>query len=884
MSTRVPLRRAAILAIALLTTAAASAATAASPARPAAPGGRDWVLPDQMAPGSVGRATAAASANPCPGCAQGTVSYTTFVTGETLTLHRFLGRYVEVLMPGWWRQRFTEAELAGLVESADRSYELLRDMVGREPSLPGDRLIVAFVPETCGFGCGTIGHGRTEIWDGTDGDTGERTTGWRDEARALAAQAIPHNVLMHEMTHNFDVFASYLWYHADSAHHWTDLVGIYGYVYGLIETQTPVGFGPIDRRLWHEQEASWLEYLEGAYGSDPSHSWAKCVRDEACDDVVPKEARAAVGMALVRQVGPQLLGDSLAFVDTKWGSTPPADDQGREELWLEAFAAGAGADLLDCLDEVSWLSSPGLASRMAAKGPPAAFCQDGDGDGASPFGGDCDDSDVLVKPGAAELPGNGRDDNCNDIVDEKVVNAGSAPAKLPSPPVSLNLQNQPADKLSTFNPPASGRLEARYCSPPGAYEGWIGILSPPWDVQAWSFQVAGGCSRSLVPTDTKPNWVFFFHSGARGGAVQVDLAAADPWPAPWGTLRVTQVDNRNVTLEAIVDDSSAWRFPGGKVRFEMSGFGRIGTAGLAGGRAKLEWTAPADLKAGSTLYAFAQPLSGDLPAGPGIRKVFAPIDVSPCVPGPNTACLLGGRFEVTGVMENFANPPKEFPLHVMDFPGGRAESEQAAFFDSFKQGNFEIGVKMVNGCGLANGAYWLFAGGLTTADTVVRVLDTVTQEVYEWTNPRDNLPQTLADTSAFDCGGGAPAPGACTSGSHQACLLDRFLVTGVMQNFANPPVDFDLRVMDFPSSRAESDQAAFFDSFKEGNFEIGVKMVDGCNLPPGSRAYWLFAGGLTTAKTQIQVRQVSTGEIVEWTNAKDNLPRSTADTAAFACE
>ncbi len=268
-------------------------------------------------------------------------------------------------------------------------------------------------------------------------------------------------------------------------------------------------------------------------------------------------------------------------------------------------------------------------------------------------------------------------------------------------------------------------------------------------------------------------------------------------------------------------------------------------------------------------------------------KQFIP---TTCVPGPETACLFDGLFKVEGSMQNFANPPVDFTTRVMSFPGSRAESDQAVFFESFDAGNFEVGVKMVNGCGFPEGHslhnYWAFFGGLTNAATEMRITDTVTGQVYSWSNPARSFPQTLGDTAAFPCIAGAPVE-ACVGGEETACLIGgRFRVEGEMTSFADPPEIFPTRVMSFPSGRAESTQAVFFESFNVGNFEVGVKMVDGCGFPPGHplHFYWVFYGGLTNAATRITTTQTTTGLEDEWINSARNLPLSVGRTQAFRCD
>lgn len=284
--------------------------------------------------------------------------------------------------------------------------------------------------------------------------------------------------------------------------------------------------------------------------------------------------------------------------------------------------------------------------------------------------------------------------------------------------------------------------------------------------------------------------------------------------------------------------------------------------------------------------------AGGVAVGTSPFGVYRLGDGPDCIPGDTVACLLDGQFQVTGTMETLSSPPTTVTTRIMQFPTARAESDQAVFFESFQPGNFEVGVKMVDACVLPDGhplrAFWAFFGGLTNAEATIEIQDSSTGQIYRWENPRGDFALSLGDTAAFPCEVDDASPTVpCFANDTTACLLaERFRVTGEMVGFDDPPTTVPVQVMSFTGGRAESDQAVFFESFQEGNFEVGVKMVDACSLPEGHplRAYWVFYGGLSNAATHIRVTQTSTGEVDEWINEAGNFPRSEGRTQAFSCD
>lgn len=109
------------------------------------------------------------------------------------------------------------------------------------------------------------------------------------------------------------------------------------------------------------------------------------------------------------------------------------------------------------------------------------------------------------------------------------------------------------------------------------------------------------------------------------------------------------------------------------------------------------------------------------------------------------AQLLGGRFEVSVVGNDFSFVP---------FVGRTAPlaSNDSAIFWFFQPANFELLVKIVNGCGL-NGRYWVFYAATTNVDFYLTVTDTFASPPFNtkvYHNPLGTqLATSVADSNAF---------------------------------------------------------------------------------------------------------------------------------------
>lgn len=133
----------------------------------------------------------------------------------------------------------------------------------------------------------------------------------------------------------------------------------------------------------------------------------------------------------------------------------------------------------------------------------------------------------------------------------------------------------------------------------------------------------------------------------------------------------------------------------------------------------------------------------DPPAALGRLAQLLATGAASCFESPERLCLSGERFAVE--------------ISWRDHQGrtGRGQAlrwtRDSGLFWFFGPDNLEVLVKVLDGCGY-NGRYWVYAAGTTDVEYVLRVTDTVTGGVREYSNPLGRPAPATTDSAAFLCG------------------------------------------------------------------------------------------------------------------------------------
>ncbi len=476
---------------------------------------RDYLFP----PKDLGQA-----AGILPGKSSGErVQYQAF-DGTVYTLNRFLGRHVALLLPDSWlgEGKLTPERVGTFVDRSDLLYQSFQELIGQEPG-PSDRLLTIAIVRTCGFGCGYVGAKGIEI----SPDAGSLSLIEPELAAGLAP-----GVVAHEMAHNFDLWNGRLGYWSDFAHAWTRFFDHYILIddrQGTLEE----GPGEVLRRLERE--------TFGAYIADPSLSWGSCVRDGICAGRVDRNgAWAGTLWRLARLHGAQAVWRYARFLAGHAGPEPATPEE-KNDLHVEAMAAGAAADLGCYVDAWRWQASPASRDRMAAAfGPGNPFCDDLDGDGQDRLSGDCDEGDAWRHLGAEELT-NEVDDDCDGVVDDLTAEepaSGDFPDLQPVP-FPGNVRGaisgwQDSDRFS-LDLPSPRRVRIDLCSRPD-FGGWVFFYQEDGSWLGYQYTPRGGCSTRAYDLDRAGEWLFSveLNADSQPGGYEVALYDAEPRPAVGG--------------------------------------------------------------------------------------------------------------------------------------------------------------------------------------------------------------------------------------------------------------------------------------------------------------------------------------------------------------
>ena len=114
-----------------------------------------------------------------------------------------------------------------------------------------------------------------------------------------------------------------------------------------------------------------------------------------------------------------------------------------------------------------------------------------------------------------------------------------------------------------------------------------------------------------------------------------------------------------------------------------------------------------------------------------------------CVPTATALCLGGGRFRVEVSWRDSAGRRGAGTVVPVT-------SEDSGLFWFFDPANWELLVKVLNGCA-RNGHYWVFAAATTNVEYTLTVTDTETGQTATYQNPLGRTAPAVTDTGALEC-------------------------------------------------------------------------------------------------------------------------------------
>jgi hypothetical protein len=240
----------------------------------------------------------------------------------------------------------------------------------------------------------------------------------------------------------------------------------------------------------------------------------------------------------------------------------------------------------------------------------------------------------------------------------------------------------------------------------------------------------------------------FIHDDNRGARLNDDDRAGvrflyRPGTAPGAPARPTRLTGRPLSTTEIeltwtdnASDETEYRI---EVKTLHGTFEDVGSVPADATAAIVEGLEPA------TAYVFRVRANG--PGGFSAYSnevtvaTLAPIGTV-CVPDARTLCLVDGRFSV---QVSWRTPDAAGTGWVAPTP-----TDVSGNFWFFSAENWEVLAKVIDACAV-NGHFWVLAGGATSVEHDLTIIDTRTGNVRVYPNPGGSRTRSVTDDRAFDC-------------------------------------------------------------------------------------------------------------------------------------
>ncbi len=214
-------------------------------------------------------------------------------------------------------------------------------------------------------------------------------------------------------------------------------------------------------------------------------------------------------------------------------------------------------------------------------------------------------------------------------------------------------------------------------------------------------------------------------------------------------------------------------------------------------------------------------------------------------------------------------------------PGGPVAlaSRDSAVVEFFGPDNWELLIKILDGRALTE-HFWVFFAAATNVEIEVSVLDTGCGYQRTYWNPLGQAAVAVTDVEALpDCP--FPAPPSCVADEDTLCLGEdgRFQVEIAWRDFLDRS-GAGRQVLLPQGGLAESRDSGLFDFFGPDNWELLVKVLDGCRF---NGRFWVFSAATTDVEYELRVTDTASGEVRTYHNPLGVDAAAVTDVEAFAC-